>query len=443
VKTKEGKRLIVTANYDYKLRAYEYNSNGSTPFWTSDVNYGSTAGDFAVNVGFVDFNGDGNPEVYVRDKIYNASTGVLLATATGGNNKGLAPAHWSHSPGWQLSSPVAADVTGDAKPELILGNEIYEVNITNLTGTVGNSASMIKTVTPPAGVVNDGHTQVADFNNDGHPDVFISNRTAITASATVHAYVWDVHNNTLSVPIAITTDFTGKNIPLIADINNDGVLDILIQCSANDSYKYKCYEYDPDTRTFGYLWGYAPNEDSYSNGATLFDFNQDGMNEIVLSEQNRICILNGSGKSHITKNDTLAVYMMAEILFTEMTIMQYPIIADVDADESAEIIAVGNVTGMGIGSATDGSVNVFKSSKSPWASARKVWNQYMYHAVNINEDLTVPTVQFNPAIVFPGKDHILGTSDDVRPYNNFLQQQTMLDKYGDRKSTRLNSSHPL
>jgi hypothetical protein len=54
----------------------------------------------------------------------------------------------------------------------------------------------------------------------------------------------------------------------------------------------------------------------------------------------------------------------------------------------------------------------------------------MYNAVNINEDLTVPTVQMNPATVFPGADGLLGTSDDIRPYNNFLQQQTALNTKG-------------
>jgi hypothetical protein len=59
-----------------------------------------------------------------------------------------------------------------------------------------------------------------------------------------------------------------------------------------------------------------------------------------------------------------------------------------------------------------------------------VWNQYSYNAVNVNEDLTIPAVQFNPATVLPGEDGLLGTSDDVRPYNNFLQQQTTLNANG-------------
>ena len=143
VRTSEGKGLIVTANYDNKLRAYDItSSNPSTPFWVSDVDYGSGTGDYAVNVSFADFNGDGHPEVYVRNKIYNAENGKLLATAAT-TNAGASYAHYTHVTHRKLSSPMAADICGDSRPELILGNEIYEVTLTNLNGTSGNSLTLV------------------------------------------------------------------------------------------------------------------------------------------------------------------------------------------------------------------------------------------------------------------------------------------------------------
>jgi hypothetical protein len=421
--------LIVVASLDYKLRAYDMQSTGNTPIWTSNVNYGSVMGDFAVNVSFADFNGDGVPEVYVRDKIYNASTGILLATAPSGSNTGSSWAHWTHNDvGWKLSSPLAADVIGDSKPELILGNEIYTVNITNTGGTANNSITLAKSVTPPAEIVDDGHAQVADFNFDGHPDILITNRSgkSNTGSTPVGVYVWDVYNDALSVPLIINTVVSGKNIPLIADVNNNGKIDIILQCDKeNDNYDVRAYEYNPATGAFEYLWGIDPDEDSYSNTATLFDFNQDGMNEVLITDQSTVRIFNGSGKSHITHGDTTEVYRMASLDFREITIMQYPIIADVDNDGNAEIVAVGDSN-----NGTTMTLNIFKSSGSTWAPARKVWNQYMYNSVNINENLTVPSTMMNPAIIFPGLDGQLGTSDDIQPYNNFLQQQTRLSKTG-------------
>jgi hypothetical protein len=382
--------------------------------WASDFDYGSATGDFAVNIGFADFNQDGIPEVYLQNKIYNAETGHLLGTAEDGTNRALSWAHWTHnSVGWRMSSPIAADVTGDSRLEMILGNEIYDVKINNPDGISNNKIKRVKRISPPAGVpVEDGHVQVADFNSDGHLDVLVSNRnTGSNAGGTVSVYVWDVYNNTVSNPLLIGTTWSGKSIPLIADVNNDKQPDIIIQCDmTGEVKKVRAYTYDAGTKTFSFLWGREPNEDSYSNACTLFDFNQDNKNEVLFTDQVAVRILDGATGE--IKN---------ELAFSETTVMQIPIIADVDADGSAEIIACGA-----------NSLNIFKSSTTtPWAPARRVWNQYMYNSVNVNEDLTVPKYQMNPATVFPGLDGDIGTvADNVRPYNNSLQQQTKLSTNG-------------
>ena len=416
VKTSAGKGLIVVACYDFKLRAYDITATDpGTPFWVSNVDYGSNHGDWGVNVSFADFNADGHPEVYVRNKIYNAETGALLATAPT-SMTGSSFAHHSHSTGWKLSSPMAANVAGDHLPELILGNAAYSVNITNLNGTTGNSLTLAAQTNPPAQVPAEGNPQVADFNSDGFLDVFISVRDASSLYGTVFGYVWDVHNNTVSTPFSINTSFSGKSIPLIADIDNDGKLEIVIQSGVSGSgNKIQAYKYLPDTHSFSLMWGIAPDENSYSNGITSFDFNQDGILELLICDQSTMKIVNGSGKSHITLQDTVPVYTLSSLPYTEVTIMQYPVIADVDDDGAAEIVSVGNFR-----------LNFFKSSSgTPWAPARPVWNQYMYNVTNINKDLTIPSPLFDNATAFTDPQGVVR-----RPFNNFLQQATTLDQYG-------------
>ena len=105
---------------------------------------------------------------------------------------------------------------------------------------------------------------------------------------------------------------------------------------------------------------------------------------------------------------------MGSFPFSEITIMQYPIIADVDADGNAEIVSVGS-----------DKLNILESSGPSWAPARKVWNQYMYNVTNVNEDLTIPQFLFNNAMTFIGPEGV-----ERRPYNNFLQQATTIDQYG-------------
>ena len=414
VRTSDGKGLIVVACYDNRLRAYDITSaTPNTPYWVSDVDYASGANNYAVNVSFADFNGDGRPEVYVRNKIYNAETGKLLATANT-TNAGLSYAHYTQFTHRKLSSPFAADVCGDNRPELILGNEIYEVTITNPNGTAGNTMTLVKQITPPGSTPTDGHVQVADFNMDGYQDVFVSIKNTDAQFGTVYCYVWDVHNGQVSNPLSISTNRSGKSIPLIADIDNDGMLEIVLQSGASTNRQIQAYKYNAVTQSFSLMWDMVPDEDTFSNSFTAFDFNLDGLLELIICDQSTLKIVNGSGKSHLTHNDTVPVYVLSSLPYSETTIMQYPVIADVDADGSAEIVSVGS-----------SKLNIFKSSGQPWAPARPVWNQYLYNVTNINKDLTVPATLFDNATAFTDPQGVVR-----RPFNNFLQQATTLDQYG-------------
>ena len=419
VRLPNGPGLIVVACFDYKLRAYDISAaNPSVPYWVSDIDFGESGHDWAVNVSFADFNHDGHPEVYVRNKIYNAETGTLLVTANTTTHYGASYAHWTNTGAhpYKLSSPIAADVCGDVKLDLILGNEVYDVNINNLAGTLGNSITLAQRVTPLGDAPEDGHPQVADFNHDGYLDVFVSVRNTYESVGYVYGYVWDIHNQTVSAPFVIRTGWSGKSIPLIADIDNDNLMEVLIQSEVSwDPNKFQAYKYHPDTRTFTLEWGFPTDENSYSNSITAFDFNQDGLLELMISDQNTMRIVNGSGISHITHADTIPMYVLNSFPFSQNTIMQYPVIADVDADGSAEIVSVGSDR-----------LNILKSSTSvPWAPARKVWNQYMYNVTNVNEDLTIPQYLFNNATVFTDPEGVVR-----RPFNNFLQQATTIDQYG-------------
>jgi hypothetical protein len=143
---------------------------------------------------------------------------------------------------------------------------------------------------------------------------------------------------------------------------------------------------------------------------SMFDFNQDGNNELVYRDQTNLRIVKGT--DGLDMNDPT--------LCSSATADEYPLVADINGDGAAEIIVTGGTK-----------VWVYSSDPSGlWAPARKVWTQIAYNVVNFNEDLTVPRVQMNPATVFPGPDGQLGTSDDVRPYNGYLQQQTTLSKNG-------------
>lgn len=410
--------ILVVALINQTLHAYDLTAMGTTPLWSTNTD------SYGPNVSFADFNSDSYPEIYIGNKIYDAETGTLLISDPTITNTASSYAHhnetpFGHTPS-SLSSPCVADLVGDYKPDLILGNEIYEVLITNRNGLAGNNISLSKSITPPSGISVDGHPQVADFNLDGHLDVFVSKKDTTTSN--VGCYVWDVHNNTVSNALIIPANESGKSIPLIADVDNDNTLEIVIQCRALSGNAVKCYKFDTLSNSFTLMWDIYVDEDSYSNSMSVFDFNNDGNNDLLISDQTTVRIVNGSGHSHLTGNDTISVYTLTSLSFGECTVMQYPLVADVDADGSAELVVLGR---FGSGHTYQAFLNVFKSTSLPWAPARKVWNQYMYNVTNVNEDLTVPLHLFNNATPFTDPQGVVR-----RPYNNFLQQATTIDQYG-------------
>lgn len=429
VRLSNGVGLIVVAHYDRYLRAYNISANNpSSPYWVSDLPISTDSNEWANTLFATDIDHDGTVEILARNKIFSAENGHLLATATGGTNQGCSYCHYTHAYGnhVKLATPVAADMAGNNNLEVILGNEIYSVSLTNHSGSSGNTMTKVLSCTPPHNVIADGNAQVADFNNDGFLDVFISNRDGYGDFANVNFYVWDVHNNSVSHATSLTTAFSGKNIPLIADINNDNLLEVIIHSGVGitNENRLRAFSYHYSTRSFLPLWQITTDEDSFSNTPTVFDFNQDGLVELLLCDQSTVRIMNPTGHSHLTGNDTVPIYTLSTYFHMQVTIMHIPVVADVDNDGQAEFITLGKNTDYDVYSPV--CLNIFKAdSGSIWAPARHVWNQYLYNVTNVNDNLTIPRFQFNNAHIFTEPD---GTSH--RPFNNCLQQATYLNHYG-------------
>jgi hypothetical protein len=69
------------------------------------------------------------------------------------------------------------------------------------------------------------------------------------------------------------------------------------------------------------------------------------------------------------------------------TLIEYPIVSDVDNDGSAEIVVPSYA-----GDAP--AIQVIRDVEDRWIQARRIWNQHTYHVTNVREDGTIP--QFEP-----------------------------------------------
>ncbi len=403
---------------DSKLRSYDIHGN---LLHTSNNN---TPCKGAVSI--ADFNNDGWPEVYVGNAIYDAATLRRLCVGPSGGNKGLRNV-WSSSD--MSALPFAANVLNDEKLELICGNTIYGVNIVSRTNAALNSISVLKTITLPSRISSDGGVAVVDFDGDGSLEVFVVQNRAHGENTYDTAYFYAYNPVTENILFIHGRYCLNAGFPLIGDIDGDGHLEFVYTDRQTNvaNARITAIKYTPENGA-QVMFQATHTDRSGMTSMTLFDFNQDGIMEIVYRDETALRIINASGKSHLTGNDTLPFYNLYSLNMAAGTWMENPVVAEVNNDGAAEIVVCG-MLGTGPGGAGSNYQYqghlVILGGIHPWAPTRKVWNQYMYNVTNINEDLTTPRYIFDNATFFTDFD-----GAQYQPYNNFLQQATTLTDRG-------------
>jgi len=390
---RDGFAEIFIQHIDGSLRCYR--PDGSIK-WTVSV---SEADEKSPNILIADINGDSIPEVWSKDKIFNAVSGALLVSLP--EVFGFSVLYGYN--GGKALMPAFADFDNDGILELAGGNKVYKLNITNSTGTAGNSATLWKTIS--ANGIGDGLTSVADIDIDGFMDVVVVRDGCM--------YAWKPYSGTASTPELIATCPYTSSAPgsraLLTDVNNDGYPEILFTYIANVT----AYQYVPSTQSLQQMWLRSTSDLSGATTMTAFDFNQDGSVEIVYRDQSDLRIIDGTTGDNISTFTCLAP-----------TAVDYPAIVDLDRDGHAEIVVSSNTYESNHDK--HAKLIVFHSpANAVWAPARYVWNQHAYNVVNVNNDLTIPANNFNPATTFTDPNGVVR-----RPFNNFLQQATTLDQYG-------------
>ncbi|MBD3320850.1 MAG: hypothetical protein GF350_07130 [Chitinivibrionales bacterium] len=154
--------------------------------------------------------------------------------------------------------------------------------------------------------------------------------------------------------------------PVIADIDNDGKPEI---GTAGDNYYY-AIEHDGSLK-----WKVSINDNNGITGSSAFDFFNDGSSEILFSDQNNFFIFDGIDGS-----------IRCQIPVESATLLEMPVVADVDFDNSAEIIIPANTVYVG----GEKGLIVLGDADNGWPGTGKVWNQHSYHITNIGEDGQIP-----------------------------------------------------
>ena len=324
-----------------------------------------------------DLDGDGAPEVIVEGAILNGADGTIKF-------KYEAPLK---------GPPIVSDIDGDGKLEIITGPQIFtrdgKLLVDSKIGDTSQFAYTDDWKFPGAAV--------ADFDKDGKPEIVVMHNLnhelsiwrydpSVAAKFTVVRSAIDI-NGTLSPSLCAGGQWGnthGGGPPTIADFNGDGTPDVAL--AGGIGYAVFDGKKLMDSAVAGpntFLWVKQTRDcSSASTGSTVFDFDGDGKAEVVYSDETFLRIYEGAtGK------------VLFETCNTTATLIENPVVADVDNDGQADIVVVSN--GYAFGCADDptkrhSGVRVFGDSMGRWVRTRRVWNEHAYHITNVEEDGTIP-----------------------------------------------------
>jgi hypothetical protein len=324
----DGQPEIVAATVDKRVIAFR---NTGQRMWLSQPTASRYAPEAAVTI--ADLEGNGSPNIIFMGSIFSAS-GTFLWRSSGGETGSSYASDRQY-----VSVPIAADLDGVGKQDVIFGAAVYRAD---------GSLKWRR---------HDGYAAVADLDRDGRPEIVVVYDRSLYAYTADGTQLWRVG---LSTAI-------GGGPPTIGDFDGDGVPEIGVSGTSS----YAVFRADGSR-----LWQKSAFDASGITGSTVFDFDGDGRPEVLYADEQvfrvfdgatgieRISLPNGSG-----------------------TIVEYPIVADLDADGQAEMVVVANDL---FSSRSPNGIRVFAGSE--WVGSRSVWNQHAYHIDNINDDLTVPRV---------------------------------------------------
>jgi hypothetical protein len=293
--------------------------------------------------------------------------------------------------GAEVQDPPGPGNPLDEKPEVLL---ISDGHLLILDGATGE---LIRDIDLEGGAAG-GAPNIDDFDGDGFPEVGTALRDFYT--------VVDLQNPSAACPAwdgVLAED--GSPPPAAGDAarNPGGSCTTSADCAGGGpAGGTLCVEGSCVCLHNGWR---RESDDSSSKvtSSSVFDFNGDGRAEVVYNDQCYFRIYSGEDGG---------VYLALPSL--SRTIIENPVVADVDNDGNAEIVFLNNtdplrchedlpgpVADVTLDSWPDGNgdvpitslpngIDVWGDQSDQWVAARRIWNQHAYHVTNVTEGGAIP-----------------------------------------------------
>jgi hypothetical protein len=327
----DGLPEIVSANTGGYLLAFEHDGElkwTGTGFWTGSWAYNDH---YSGAIALADLDEDGDVEI-ISGNMVSDHEGVELWTAA--------------EPSGPWSATTAADLDGEEGLEVVLGHAAYHHD--------GTEWYVNSAITP-------GYPQVANLDGDPDPEVLVTNPDGLTLLEHDGTTIY-----TELRPTGASVGYTTWVRPAtIHDFDGDEQAEYAMS-SAN---WYTLYEADASI-----VWSATVSDNSGIAAGTAFDFLGDGMAEAMYADEYNMFIFDEFGDP------------LLETERSSGTLSEYPVVADIDDDGSAEIVVTSNKISL----ATSPTVQVIRDIEDRWIQSRRIWNQHTYHVTNVREDGTIP-----------------------------------------------------
>ena len=328
------------------------------------------------------------------DRYYGSSVSLADLDADGDVEiiAGNVVADHNGEPEWTMSgdavglylSVPSVDLDGDGELETLLGHTSYHAD-----GSVFFDRSDELLTIEDLGEGSDWcagapafcttHAQVANLDGDDDPEIVVT--SAFGLSLLEHdgtiVYKWRKPTGDLGFPelYDLPNLFLESNNwmrPAVISPGVDGDR-VIAQSSANN---YATYDADA-----ALLWKAPVLDDSGIATGTAFDFLGDGIAESMYGDETHAWVFDGADGQEVFKIER-----------SSRTFMEYPVVADVDDDGSAELVITSS-EGTGGQPQTAPTVRVIGDTEDRWIQARRIWNQHAYFVTNVLEDGTIPQEQ--------------------------------------------------
>ncbi|WP_146158579.1 FG-GAP repeat domain-containing protein [Enhygromyxa salina] len=307
------------------LSAFEHDG---TPKWQNNAL--GLGGEHAIAL--ADLDNDGDVEIMINHMVVDHLGQLVFAAA---DTAGVQ---------FRWTTTTAADLDGDNDLEVILGRSAWhddgsEYYFDNALGA--------------------GQPAVGDIDDDGEPEIIV-----------VHGNGFSILEHDGSQKIINqnpTGDSDYRRPATIHDLDGDD----LSEFALSSSNHYTAFEGD-----LTQLWSNNVADLSGLASGTAFDFLGDSVAEAIYGDESKLWVFDGQTGAQLLQAPRGSI-----------TIVEYPVVSDVDNDGSAEIIVVSNHAN------NQPTVQVFGEAENRWIQARRIWNQHTYHVTNVREDGTIPQVE--------------------------------------------------